>query len=260
MVMDMWYKPGGPPAKAATGAKTDKVSELKRKLLQSRIQAGTASVDEMIAFNLAAKLEKASLKKKRKKGASSDDDEDAPKKKKKKKSKGSSDDDSDDATLFGQPLSVEGTGNPILKAAVTDPGNLYRSASLAAAKATGATGRGAGEAALYAASGDQWMTYLHTILAPRYPAGIPIGIKRELQTLAAALAHLAKGEVGELGDMLVQRLKSLELGLSGNDSAALAVQLVDLHETGLTSHQELSVAQAHQKALLKLAEQQQRLG
>ena len=40
----------------------------------------------------------------------------------------------------------------------------------------------------------------------------------------------------------------------------LAVQLVDLHETGLTSHQELSIAQSHQKAMLKLAETQQRLG
>ena len=66
--------------------------------------------------------------------------------------------------------------------------------------------------------------------------------------------------VGELGDILVQRLKSLELGLNGNESAALAVQLIDLHEAGLTSHQEINLAQRHQKAQLKLREQAARLG
>ena len=103
------------------------------------------------------------------------------------------------------------------------------------------------------------MAYLRTVLAPKYPQGIPDGVRKELNTLAISLSHLARGEISEMGDILVQRLKALELGLDGNEPAALAVQLVDLHRDGLTSKNELEAAQQHQRRELRLAEQRRRL-
>ena len=50
----------------------------------------------------------------------------------------------------------------------------------------------------------------------------------EMKTLAGAVEHLLKGEVGKLGDVLTQRLKALELGLSGQEAAGQAVQLIAL--------------------------------
>ena len=58
-----------------------------------------------------------------------------------------------------------------------------------------------------------------------------------------SLQHLARREVPQLGDLLEQRFKSLELGLAGNEAAASVVQLVGAHQGGLTNHQELSLAQ-----------------
>ena len=120
--------------------------------------------------------------------------------------------------------------------------------------------RGAKETAAYATTGDQWLAYLRTVLTPRYPNGLPENLKKELQTLSVSLSHLARGEVDQLGDTLVQRLKALELGLDGNEPAGSAIQLVDLHRTGLTSHRELEAAQRHQRSELRLVEQQRRLG
>ena len=114
-------------------------------------------------------------------------------------------------------------------------------------------------AAAYAFTGEQWLAYVRTVLGPQYPGGIPVELMRELETLAASLQHLAHGEVSQLDDLLVQRLKSLELGLAGNEAAASVVQLVSAHEGGLTNHQELSLAQKWQKDQNKLAEQQRSL-
>ena len=77
---------------------------------------------------------------------------------------------------------------------------------------------------------------------------------RELMTLASALEYFAKGELGELGDVLVQRLKSVELGLSGNSEAANAVQLIGLKEFGLTNASELNQAQKYLKGEIRMAE------
>ena len=114
-------------------------------------------------------------------------------------------------------------------------------------------------AAAYASTGEQWLQYVRTVLAPQYPGGIPAELMRELETLAASLQHLARGEVSQLGDLLVQRFKSLELGLAGNEAAASVVQLVSAHQGGLTNHQELALAQKWQKDQFKLAEQQRTL-
>ena len=66
--------------------------------------------------------------------------------------------------------------------------------------------------------------------------------------------------MGELGDLLVQRLKSLELGLNGNQVAAAAIQLVGLKDKGLTGYRELEMAQRYQKLQQRLAQQAMSLG
>ena len=52
--------------------------------------------------------------------------------------------------------------------------------------------------------------------------------------------------------ILTQRLKSLELGLSGQEAAAQAVQLISLQQVGLTGVKELELAQEFQKKQMKL--------
>ena len=246
--------------------KRDKVQELRDKLLAQRVKSGAATVEEQVAFNLAQKLKAQYSKrkkhkgKKKKGGSSSDSDDAQPAKKKPKKKKADSDDSDSASSLFSGPLPLEGSQNAIALQALRKPGSLYTDASMAAASATGARGRGTKETAAYAMTGDQGMAYLQTVLAPRFPQGIPDTMKKELNTLAISLGHLARGEISEMSDVLVQRLKSPELGLDGNEPAALAVQLVDLHRNGLTSRNELEAAQQHQRRELKLAEQQRRLG
>ena len=71
--------------------------------------------------------------------------------------------------------------------------------------------------------------------------------------------ELTAGELGVCGDVLTQRLKALELGLSGNDTAAQAVQLIALQQRGLTGRQELEMAQYYHKRQLKLMRQQREL-
>ena len=253
-INEPWFKAPS-QAVSAGKAKADKVAELKEKLLAERIRSGAASAEEAVAYNLALSLKRKAARKDKKKKHGSDDDDEPTKKKQKKESS----EDEDNSSLFGGPLSLHGLGNPILKGASENPGNLYRQAALAASSQTGARGRGAEVAAAYASTGEQWLQYVRTVLAPQYPGGIPAELMRELETLAASLQHLARGEVSQLGDLLVQRFKSLELGLAGNEAAASVVQLVSAHQSGLTNHQEIALAQRWQKDQFKLAEQQRTL-
>ena len=49
--------------------------------------------------------------------------------------------------------------------------------------------------------------------------------------------------MSQLGDILAQRLKSVELTLGGEEGLAHAVQLVGLKDIGLTDYAELNRAQ-----------------
>ena len=131
---------------------------------------------------------------------------------------------------------------------------------MSAARATGARGGGEATAQSFSATGDQWLSYIRTVLAPQFPGGIPGEMTQELRTLAGSLEHLAKGEMGELGDLLVQRLRALELGLNGNQVAAAAIQLVNLKDQGLTGYRELEMVQRYQKAQQRLTSQAAQLG
>ena len=188
---------------------------------------------------------------------SSDDDE-GPKKKSKKKNESSSSE--SDGAVFSEPLPHESTGNPILRGAEVAPGALFLEAARTAAQQTGARGRGSSETAAYAATGEQWMAYLRMVLMPRYDNKIPEEMMGELKTLATALEMFTKGEISELGDVLVQLLKSLEFDLDGNKAAAVAVQLVGMRDGGLTGYKELERAQRYQRNQLRLSQDAARLG
>ena len=64
-----------------------------------------------------------------------------------------SSDEEDNSSLFGGPLSLHGLGNPILKGASENPGNLYRQAALAASSQTGDEG---GDWESWAPADEEW--------------------------------------------------------------------------------------------------------
>ena len=78
----------------------------------------------------------------------------------------------------------------------------------------------------------------------------------DLAMLCASQACLLYNPLRESSSpqTLVQRLKSVELGLSGNTEAANAVQLIGLKEFGLTNASELTQAQKYLKGEFKMAE------
>ena len=226
-----------PESKAVADAA--KVAELRERLLREKVNNGTATIDEQIAYNLAKGLKRKQeddVKKKKEKSKS---------RKKRKRDKDHSDSSSSSNTpgVFGEPLPRESAGHPLVKQAYRNPGTLYQQTSLSAAQQTGARGRGEKAAQAYAATGEQWLNYVRTVLAPKFPQGIPPDVMRELKTLACALEHFAKGEMSQLGDILAQRLKSVELTLGGEEGLAHAVQLVGLKDIGLTDYAELNRAQ-----------------
>ena len=260
-ITEPWYQPSKVVANAAAASLSSqaasadaKICELRDRLLRAKVEAGTASIQEQMAYNLSKKLKKEEDKKrkKKKKAGNHSDSSGGGKKKKQKKKANSSD--SDSSQVFGTPLSCESVGNPIIQAAHEAPGALFNETSLAAARQTGARGRGGKAAKAYAATGEQWLNYVKTVLTPQFPQGIPAEVMRELMTLASALEFFQKGELGELGDLLVQRLKSVELSLSGNTEAANAVQLIGLNEFGLTNSSEMNQAQKFLRSELKMAE------
>ena len=71
--------------------------------------------------------------------------------------------------------------------------------------------------------------------------------------------QLSKGVVGELGELLAQRFKSIGLAMSGDDAAASAVRPIGMREGGLTTYQELEKAKDYQSKELKPMEQWRRL-
>ena len=95
---------------------------------------------------------------------------------------------------------------------------------------------------------------------PKFPQGILNKIMRELKTVASALEHFTKGELLQLGDILVQRLKVVELGLGGDVALADTIQLVGLRDIGLTDFKEVEKAQKFSENGLKLQERWGALG
>ena len=98
--------------------------------------------------------------------------------------------------------------------------------------------------------GTSWIIYLNGILSQKYRIEKPV--YHELMTLATGLNSLGRGEPERVGDLLVQRWKSIEARLSGHPEAAAPLELVDGDETGVLGREELRRAQRSQMGLQRL--------
>ena len=78
---------------------------------------------------------------------------------------------------------------------------------------------------------------------------------RELGTLASALDHLSRVNLAGLGDILIQRFKSIETAKKegGNWKVGTQMELLPLENTGISSHTErrAAVRQTVQQAKLE---------
>ena len=100
--------------------------------------------------------------------------------------------------------------------------------------------------------------YLLTMVVPSFPGKLHGTEKyRELRTLAQAVDLLLKGKVDAVGDLLVQRFKSLVMGLrDGTEKFGHVLELIPEESLGVTSDEvffarELAVKAAKSEALLK---------
>ena len=108
---------------------------------------------------------------------------------------------------------------------------------------------------------DHWsrvkmLAYTNQVLLIQFPQE-KIGIRnaREVQTLARSLDLLLTGNLGVLGDMLMQRLKALEASFAdGSWVVARNQELLPDAQASLTSQSERSKAAKEELRLLKLKE------
>ena len=132
-----------------------------------------------------------------------------------------------------------------------DPGCLLRSALREMKRYLAARG----EANKEDLTAGRVVSYLHQILLPQYPkAGLRS--QRELVTLATGLDMLLEGDLGRLGDLLVQRFKAIEASLSadGNWSVARHQELIPI-QASLSTRAELTEAAKAELRALKLKQQ-----
>ena len=132
-----------------------------------------------------------------------------------------------------------------------DPGCLLRSALKEMKKYLSARG----EANKEDLTAGKVVSYLHQILLPQYPkAGLRS--QRELVTLATGLDMLLDGDLGRLGDLLVQRFKAIEASLSadGNWSVARHQELIPT-QASLSTRAELTEAAKAELRASKLRQQ-----
>eukprot|EP00434_Breviolum_minutum_P038695 symbB.v1.2.034333.t1/scaffold4414.1/size41512/1 len=133
-----------------------------------------------------------------------------------------------------------------------DPGCLLRSALREMKKYLAARG----EANKEDLTAGRVVSYLRQILLPQYPkAGLRS--QRELVTLATGLDMLLEGDLGRLGDLLVQRFKAIEASLSadGNWSVARHQELIPTHASLSTRAEMTEAAKAELRASKLLIKQ-----
>ena len=106
----------------------------------------------------------------------------------------------------------------------------------------------------------QVVSYIHQILLPQFPkAGLRA--QRELITLASSLGLLLEGELGRVGDLLVQRFKAIEASLAadGNWMVARHQELIP-GQASLSTKAELTEAGRAELRAQKLRQQMSKGG
>ena len=97
------------------------------------------------------------------------------------------------------------------------------------------------------------LRYFTTVFVPSFPVE-KVGIRthRELQTLAMCLDSLGKGDLAQTADMLMQRMKAVELASREGWTLATQLELLPRTASGLTSlseHRKAARAQLLQHKL-----------
>jgi hypothetical protein len=195
------------------------------------------------------------------------DTEDRSRKKKKKRSKEkkrrrhSSCSSSSESEADFQLASSRRHGDTIAKVALENPGWLYQEGLKEAARFLGNRGGAFGDLK----SGEQaahMVTYLVSIFHGAHPIEkVGEESSRELRTLAEALDALAQGNLPHLGDLLMQRFKSVESRTTSSSSGiSRQLELLPLTGVGLCSVGEQRAAARADLLRLKLEDAKKKTG
>ena len=108
----------------------------------------------------------------------------------------------------------------------------------------------------------KFLQYFLTVLLPRHGAE-RIGLRnmREIRTLCTGLDLLVEGRLAFLGDLMVQRLKALEIAIcDGQWSVAQHHELIPPTDSGLVGPNERAQAAKSELERLRIAEAVTRAG
>ena len=105
------------------------------------------------------------------------------------------------------------------------------------------------------------LAYLNSVFFGQHPqASMSVHTVREMRTIAMAIDGLLRGELPEVGDLLIQRLKALEQSVRDRDwSVASQLELAD-ERPGLVSLPEQHAAARHAVLQHRLADLRARQG
>ena len=169
-----------------------------------------------------------------------------------KKKKKDSDDEETEEPLFQSAPSLSGA-NGVQVVARSLPGALFsrgvEEITRFLGEREGATGEDAADLPA------RTLAYLNSIFHGRHPpAEVGPRTCKEMRTLALAIDSLARGELPQVGDLLMQRFKALEMAV-GDKSWAVASQLEVAEDLpGLTTMEEKQAAARYALLQQKLAD------
>ena len=151
-----------------------------------------------------------------------------------------SEDDKGASRPFGEAPSLT-DGNRIRAMADTAPGTLL-DAGLAQVRRF-LTARGGASASEADRLAPMMVTYLRSVWQGAHPpATVGPRTNHEMELLAQALDNLLRGELPELGDLLMQRFKSLQVGVTSGWRLGEQLELIDKTDLSLAGSDELHEA------------------
>ena len=168
-----------------------------------------------------------------------------------KKSKGLTDDD-DETSVFSEAPSLSG-GNKIETLALSNPGSLLEAGLSELRRFLSA--RGGLDGGDVDRLAPVVVQYLRTVYDGAHPPSEQgVRNKNEMELVAECIDSLLRGELPRLGDILMQRLKALQVASKHGWNFAKQLELTNRHDVNLVSAEELGEAARISIAGQKLAE------
>ena len=227
-------KPEEPPVEDR-----DKHEKLKKRLRELKRQA-EGNDAQVGLFARAQKRQKVNSKKK-------------GKKKKKKKKDLSSSDTSSSSLFHDDPPRQESAGSRIAQLAAAAPGTLLEAGLDEVRKFLVARGGVDEQAAARLA--PMMVTYLRTVWATSHKAGeVSMRNSAELEVLAESMDALLSGNLEQLGDLLMQRFKAVQVAGTHGWKLAGELDLSNKGDVTLVSPEEMAAAADARRRALKLEE------